>query len=77
MAEPAFETLLRRERAIIGVALAVLTTLAWLWVLLGAGTGMNPIAMSTWQFPPPQPSMMMSGDWSPGYWLTMLCQCGG
>jgi predicted metal-binding membrane protein len=72
MAEPAFETLLRRERAIIGVALAVLTALAWLWVFLGSGTGMNPMAMTTWQFPPPQPSMMMPGDWSLAYWLTML-----
>ena len=69
---PRLETLLRRDRAIIWSALAILTTLSWLWVFLGAGTGMSPIAMSTWQFPPPRPSMMMSGDWSPGYWLTML-----
>ena len=72
MTERALETLLRRERAIIWSALAILTTLAWLWVFLGAGTGMSTIAMSTWQFPPPRPSMMMSGDWSPVYWLTML-----
>jgi len=72
MTERALETLLRRERAIIWSALAILTLLAWLWVLLGSGTGMSAIAMSTWQFPPPRPSMMMSGDWSPVYWLTML-----
>jgi predicted metal-binding membrane protein len=72
MAARAFETLLQRERAIVWSALAVLTLLAWLWVLLGAGTGMSTIAMSTWQFPPPRPAMMMSGDWSPAYWLTML-----
>ena len=72
MTEPTLETLLRRERAIVWSALAILTALAWLWVFLGAGTGMSPMAMTTWQFPPPRPSMMMSGDWSPAYWLTML-----
>lgn len=72
MTARAFETLLRRERAIVWGALAVLTLLAWLWVVLGAGTGMSTIAMTTWQFPPPRPAMMMSGDWSPAYWLIML-----
>ena len=72
MTKRALEALLRHERAIIWCALATLTGLAWLWVALGAGTGMSPTAMTTWQFPPPRPSMMMSGDWSPVYWLTML-----
>lgn len=68
----ALESLLRRERAIIWSALAVLTGLAWIWVLVGSGTGMSTLAMTTWQFPPPRPAMMMQGDWSPAYWLTML-----
>ncbi|KAB2940794.1 MAG: DUF2182 domain-containing protein [Hyphomicrobium sp.] len=72
MAERALELLLRRERAIIWGALAVLTGLAWLWVLVGSGTGMSTLAMTTWQFPPPRPALMMQGDWSPAYWLTML-----
>ncbi len=72
MTASALEMLLRRERAIIWSALAILTVLAWIWVLLGAGTGMSTTAMTTWQFPPPRPAMMMSGDWSPAYWLTML-----
>jgi predicted metal-binding membrane protein len=33
---------------------------------------MSTIAMTTWQFPPPRPSMTMQGAWSPAYWLTML-----
>src|SRR5262245_4250254 len=66
------EMLLRRERSIIVGALAILTLLAWIWVLLGAGTGMSTTAMTTWRFPPPRPAVMMSGDWSPAYWLTML-----
>ncbi len=72
MTTRALETLLRRERAIVWSALAILILLAWLWVFLGAGTGMSTIAMTTWQFPPPRPAMMISGDWSPAYWLTML-----
>ncbi len=72
MTERAIQALLQRERTIVLCALAILTLLAWLWVLLGAGTGMSTIAMSTWQFPPPRPTMMMAGDWSPAYWLTML-----
>ena len=39
-------------RGIIGLAaLAVFIVLAWLSVFLGAGTGMNPIAMTSWLFP--------------------------
>jgi predicted metal-binding membrane protein len=72
MTERALETLLRRERAIIWGALAILTALAWAWVLVGSGTGMSAIGMSTWQFPPPRPAMMMQGAWSASYWLTML-----
>ena len=68
----ALEALLRRERVIVCSALAILTLLAWLWVFVGAGTGMSTIAMTTWQFPPPRPAMATPGDWSPAYWLTML-----
>ncbi len=66
------ERIVRREQLLIGLGLAVLTGLAWLYVLAGAGTGMSTIAMSTWQFPPPRPTTMMSGDWNASYWLTML-----
>ena len=73
MTERALETLLRRERAIIWGALAILTALAWTWVLIGSGTGMSATAMSTWQFPPPRPALMMQAAWSASYWLIMLC----
>jgi predicted metal-binding membrane protein len=51
MATLALEALLRRETAIVVAALVVLTLLAWLAVLVGAGTGMDPFAMSGWFFP--------------------------
>jgi predicted metal-binding membrane protein len=70
--EGARDKALRRERVIVWIALAILTLLAWLWVFVGAGTGMSIIAMTTWQFPPPRPSIIAPGDWAPAYWLTML-----
>lgn len=36
-----FEAVLRRDRAVVGVGLAVLTLLAWSYLWLGAGTGMS------------------------------------
>jgi predicted metal-binding membrane protein len=41
------ETLLRHDRAIIATALALLTALAWLALLQGAGTGMSATAMTS------------------------------
>ncbi len=66
------ERIVHREQLLVGLGLAGLTLLAWLYVLLGAGTGMSTLAMSTWQFPPPKPAMSMAGDWNAAYWLTML-----
>ena len=66
------ERVVRRERAIIALAIVLVAVLAWLYVVLGAGTGMSTIAMTTWQFPPPRPATLATGDWSPGYWATML-----
>jgi predicted metal-binding membrane protein len=72
MSAPALEGLLRRDRLIVGVALALIVTLAWAWVLAGSGTGMSTAAMTTWQFPPPRPAMGIAGDWTVLYWLIML-----
>jgi predicted metal-binding membrane protein len=66
------ERIVRREQILVGLGLVILTVLAWLYVLLGAGTGMSTLAMSTWQFPPPTPAMGMAGEWNAAYWLTML-----
>jgi predicted metal-binding membrane protein len=65
------ETLLKRDRIIIAVALGLLTTVAWWAVLRGAGTGMSATAMTTWQFPPPRVAPS-PGAWNGAYWLTML-----
>jgi predicted metal-binding membrane protein len=73
MTEPTLtERIIRREQAIAAAALAAITGLAWLYIVMGAGTGMSTIAMTTWQFPPPQPATTMHGDWDAIYWLTMF-----
>jgi predicted metal-binding membrane protein len=66
------ERFVRHERIIIMLGLAMITALAWYYLLVGAGTGMSTIAMTTWQFPPPHPEMIMAGSWSPAYWVTVL-----
>lgn len=43
----ALDRLLRRDRLIVGVSLALLALLAWLYVLAGAGMGMSAADMTT------------------------------
>jgi predicted metal-binding membrane protein len=72
MTEAALEGLLKRESAVVLAALVVLTLLAWLAVLAGGGTGMDPAAMSGWWFPLALPAAL-SGSWTPLYWLIAFC----
>lgn len=65
------ESLLRRDRVIVAVCLALICLLSWWFLLRGAGTGMSTLAMSTWQFPPP--AYESNGhSWPLGYWLVMF-----
>jgi predicted metal-binding membrane protein len=63
------ETLFRREGVAVVAALIMLTLLAWLALLGGAGTGMDPVAMSGWLLPVTLPPALGSA-WTPSYWLT-------
>ena len=65
------EDLLRREQWLTGAGLLCLTLLSWLFLVQGAGTGMDAGAMSTWQFPPPilETTAM---PWPAPWWLIML-----
>jgi predicted metal-binding membrane protein len=56
---------LRRERLVTALALLLLTALAWLWLLRGAGMGMPPRAVLE-PFPHAVPSMAMA----PPAWST-------
>ena len=47
----ALEAIFKRDTAVVAAALLALTLLAWLVLLAGAGTGMDPLAMSGWLLP--------------------------
>ena len=73
------ERLLRRDRRVVGGGLVLLTALAWLYILAGAGVGMpawHMISLSL--FPHRLDEMAMGsmtmhpGVWSPAYWVIML-----
>ena len=66
------ELLLRRDRRVVVCCLVAICLLSWYYLLLGAGTGMSTLAMTTWQFPPPLYHDMGSGGWRFSYWLIML-----
>jgi predicted metal-binding membrane protein len=66
MRDTTVETLFRREGIGVFAALTVLTLLAWLALLGGAGTGMDPIAMSGWLM---QATPLAPATWTLSYWL--------
>jgi len=68
MGRSGFEALFKHENAVVLAALVVLTLLAWLALFAGAGTGMNPAAMSGWWLPMTLPPAE-SWPWTPYYWL--------
>jgi predicted metal-binding membrane protein len=68
MTETHLTGFLKHENAVVIAALAVLTLLAWLALLAGAGTGMDPATMSGWWLPITLPAAE-SWPWIPYYWL--------
>jgi hypothetical protein len=48
MPNPTLEALFKRDGVVVPTALVALILLAWLAVLAGAGTGMDPASMSGW-----------------------------
>jgi predicted metal-binding membrane protein len=68
MGNSALKALLKHENAVVLAALVVLTLLAWLALLAGAGTGMSPAAMSGCWLPMALPAAE-SWSWTPYYWL--------
>src|SRR5689334_8772154 len=62
------ERVLRRDRLILLVALCAVTAIAWIWVVLGAGTGMSAVGMTGRSEMPAMGDMMMEpAVWTPGY----------
>jgi predicted metal-binding membrane protein len=68
MSGTAVETLFRRDDAVVLAAIVALILLAWLATIAGAGTGMDPFAMSGWGIggaAPPAPGTA----WALSYWV--------
>ncbi len=65
------EQLLHRDRLIASLGLAGIALLSWWYLIDGAGTGMNALAMTTWEFPPP-PHPASGATWPASYWLIMF-----
>jgi predicted metal-binding membrane protein len=62
----------RKKRLDAVVAASGLTATAWVYLLLGAGMGMSPWAMTSLRYPPLTVSSQMQATWDLAYSLTML-----
>jgi len=56
----ALEAVLRRDRAVVVTALVAVITIAWIWILLGAGTGMTALDMARGSGAPGMAGMMVA-----------------
>jgi predicted metal-binding membrane protein len=62
------ERVLRRDRLVLITALAAVAAFSWIWVVLGAGTGMSTIGMTRRSGIPDVTDMMMEpADWTLAY----------
>ncbi len=61
------EAVLRRDRQVVVAALIAVIAMAWLWILLGAGTGMSAMGMILGPSPDGMASMMAPALWTLGY----------
>ena len=64
------EKILRHERLVLAAGVGAVILLAWLWLLLGAGTGMSAIEMT--RMAGMHGWLMQPAQWSAGYALLML-----
>ena len=61
------EAVLRRDRLVVIAALVAVIVVAWIWIVLGAGTGMSAVAMTQMAGMPDMDMMMERAVWTPGY----------
>jgi predicted metal-binding membrane protein len=71
MSDLTTQTLLKNDRAIVAAGLAATTLLAWLYLVTGAGTGMNAVVVTSVQVFD-RMAMPSAGSWSASYWTIML-----
>lgn len=63
----ALEAVLRRDRVVVVTGLALVIALSWVWILLGAGTGMTATDMLPGPGKPGMAGMMVPAVWTAGY----------
>jgi predicted metal-binding membrane protein len=61
------EAVLRRDRFVLIAALVAVIVVSWIWIVLGAGTGMSAVAMTQMAGMPDMDTMMERAVWTPGY----------
>ena len=66
------EAVLRRDRWVVIGALVGVIVVAWVWIILGAGTGMNAVAMTQMARMPDMDMMMERAVWTPAYAALMF-----
>jgi predicted metal-binding membrane protein len=70
MADLTLEAIFKRDNTVVALTLLALMLLAWLALIAGAGTCMDPFAMSGWFLPAVPP--VESEPWTHAYWLIAL-----
>ena len=71
------EAVLRRDRQVVVAALIAVIAMAWLWILLGAGTGMSAMDMILGPSADGMAGMMAPAVWTLGYAGHHVHRCGG
>jgi predicted metal-binding membrane protein len=66
------ETVLRRDRLAVVAALFAVITMAWVWILFGAGTGMSAMEMLAGPGADGMAGMMAPAVWTVGYACIMF-----
>ena len=61
------EAVLRRDRWVVVGDLIGVIIAAWIWIVLGAGTGMTAVAITQMAGIPDMDMMMERAVWTPGY----------
>src|SRR6202007_3437295 len=61
------EAVLRRDRFVVVASLVAVIIVAWIWIVMGAGTGMSAVAMTQMAGMPDMDMMMERAAWTPGY----------
>src|ERR1700680_2355989 len=72
------EAVLRRDRMILVAALVGVIVIAWIWIVIGAGTGMSTVGMTRRSGMPGMAGMMMEpAAWTLGYGALMFAMWWG